>query len=565
VRDALSLWRSPLDQVALREARALRDRQPHCQLPYYEDLSQMTIYNYENYIYNNGNPQSPDSALTAMLNAMKTNRWGNYGGVAFIPQKSYAVDAYATTGHSVPPQCNLVASGTGGTPSGQNPPPNFFHFTITPAGAPYPSYFLYCSAGHTSGGQFFRGLAFQWETTSIIGDTCIYANTWNCRAIDCNFLNCPVAFDAQALSCGLEQCTIQYNSGPNGGGASGAGAFAAVVLQGSQCFAVGPGEFLQQSQAQGGPQKTCCISFQYGLEHGIVQDLHISHWSYGITYAISSDYTINHCMVTNVEFSCWETCVYMQPSSSNGKIYDQKYTSCTFTIDTDTPDMGSLVYIDPAGGSVNDVRFIGCTAYQSRGHGYEIRGGSNIEIIGGTSSGNGTTGGAGIAITGNCGSCAFIGVNLDASYPDADLGFSQAWAFLCTSSPSEQILLDGCSMQGYPSNPISVSGSPAALLIRNCPGYNDQNTPILAGIANLPAGMALSAATVGNHVTGATNYYGPSLVVFTAGGTGLTFTINGSSIAWSVPASGFVTYYVASPYDTIEFSNLPAHFTWLGK
>jgi hypothetical protein len=55
--------------------------------------------------------------------------------------------------------------------------------------------------------------------------------------------------------------------------------------------------------------------------------------------------------------------------------------------------------------------------------------------------------------------------------------------------------LDGV---GYPSNPISVSGSPTALLIGNCPGYNDQNTPIVAGIANLPANTRLSAATAGN-------------------------------------------------------------------
>jgi hypothetical protein len=46
INHALSLWRSPLDRVALAAAGALSDRQPRCSIPGYEDFSAMTVYNY---------------------------------------------------------------------------------------------------------------------------------------------------------------------------------------------------------------------------------------------------------------------------------------------------------------------------------------------------------------------------------------------------------------------------------------------------------------------------------------------------------------------------------------
>jgi hypothetical protein len=560
--EILSLWRSPLDKVGVCAAETLVDRQPRCQISYNEDFSQMTIFNYAYYVSAAMN-NDPDVALDAMLNAMKSNYYGNYGGVAFIPQQAYPTNqAYPVKapvgGHTVWSQCNMIASGTGGTTTGA-PPPAFFHFTITPqGGALNPSTFLSCSGNHTSGGQYFKGLSFQWGATTNTADTCILANTWNCRALECNFLNCPVAFDAAGLSCGLDRCTIQYNSGPNGSGFSG---FAAVRLRGSQCFAIGPGEFLQLSQLSGGPTNTCCISFESGLEHGVVRDLHISHWSYGITYAISSNNEIKYCDIANVEFSTYTTCIYMAPSTTNGKIYGQKYTSCTFSRDFSSINRGALVYIDAAGGGVNDVQFIACTAFQGQGSGYELHSGSNIQIIGGTSAGNGTTGGAGIAITGTCSPCTVIGVNLDATYPAAS-GQAQQWAFLCSGSPAYPVLLDNCSMHGYGSpGPVSVAGSPTDLRITNCPGYNDQNTTIAP---TPPLNTDVSASNAST-ITGGINYYGPSLVIFTNSTSMLTVKINSVTPGWIVPANAFVTIYLASPYDTINFGHAVAAFSWIGQ
>jgi hypothetical protein len=38
VNEILSLWRSPLDKVALAEAQALSDRRPRCSLPGYKSV-----------------------------------------------------------------------------------------------------------------------------------------------------------------------------------------------------------------------------------------------------------------------------------------------------------------------------------------------------------------------------------------------------------------------------------------------------------------------------------------------------------------------------------------------
>lgn len=60
--DILSLWRSPLDAVAIAQAQALSDCQPRCStIGYGEDFSAMTIYNFGNYV--EGYPSSYNDAI----------------------------------------------------------------------------------------------------------------------------------------------------------------------------------------------------------------------------------------------------------------------------------------------------------------------------------------------------------------------------------------------------------------------------------------------------------------------------------------------------------------------
>lgn len=613
MRDCLSLWRSPLDRVAETKARELAASQPRCDYPINQapvltnpqaadtvpifhqadgngyqvslasigaviggggggpviigpttDFSALTIYNYAAYgALPSGSSAVNATAMSAMLTAVLVHP---QGGTCFIPQFTYAI----TPGNFMIPYGTVMRSaGTGGWASGSAP--TFFHFNAQGDGT------LFNVTGpHNMGGARFIDLSIGFTNPTSGTTTAIAGDIPNVRAERCNISNAPIAFNATGLSCGLAQCTVQYNNGINGFGPGGAtfsgNEFAAVILNAPEVYFIGPGECLQNAQAapNNGPQHTVCIALSQHAEHAMVYGLHISHWSYGISYGLGAVNNCNYNHITNVEFASWVNCVYMQPTS--GTITGDKYTACTFTQDIGSTSVSSCVYIDTNGqgnGNIFDIDFIGCTFWQANLHGLEINSGSNIHVIGGTMSGNGTVatagglGGAGCAITGACGEVGLSGVNMNAQYATVFSAANQTWALLMTGSPSSRISLNNCTMiQGYSSGPVKVTGTPTALFITNCPGYNDQNTLICTSGGAIAPTVATSAST-GSTLAGGINYYGPSLVIFTTTATPTTFHYNATS--QTVPANQYVTIYVSSPYDTIFFSTAPASFNWFGK
>jgi hypothetical protein len=125
-----------------------------------------------------------------------------------------------------------------------------------------------------------------------------------------------------------------------------------------------------------------------------------------------------------------------------------------------------------------------------------------------------------------------------------------------------QVVLTDCSMEGF-ITPVLITGSVVELLIRNCVGYNDQDT-VINTLAHITDGTAYSAATQG--ANDGTSYYGPSLVMFTANSSaGGTFQVNGGT-PQGLLANQFVTVFLNSPYDTIQFNvHPPATFSWTGR
>jgi hypothetical protein len=193
MNEALSLWRSPLDKVALAGAGALSNRQPRCSvsIPYNEDFSAMTVYNYGYYF---SPPATSESALAAMLLAMDPSSRGNIGSAAFIPQQSLTMGDVSYFPFIVPDQCNIFSSGTGG--SGGSPP--FHHFVIEVSGGVT---FLSCSgSAFTTGGTYFQWLAFHWVGSTSIYDTCILAATGNCCATRCTSPTVPRRFMLRHLA-----------------------------------------------------------------------------------------------------------------------------------------------------------------------------------------------------------------------------------------------------------------------------------------------------------------------------------------------------------------------------
>ncbi len=552
--EILSLWRSPLDRAALAEATAICQRQPRCSIGYGEDFHLMTIYNYGYYI---SQPlATPTSALTAMFHAMANA--APIGGRAFIPQQSFAVDA-TSTGFTVPDQCDIDASGGGGV-LGSVSGSDFFHFVITPQG-PGASIFFNCTASsNTDGGIYIRSLAFQWGATSQAGDNCVYAGLWNTRAINCTFTDCPFAFDANANACTLEQCTIDYTvpatTGPND--------TTAVLLRATQDAVIGPGQFAQTSQASGGATGCTCIAVK-NAEHPLICDMQILGWTIGVDF--SQGDSTRWAQITNCEIECWQTALNIAVAASGSHTTAGiKVIGCTLTKTSDTTDfVNPVVNITTNGRSdqlqLNDISLIDCTVFSmaqqpllGAQHGLVIAGGSGIKIIGGTFSNNGPRGGAGIAIIGTCQDIQIIGANLQPSYPAAPNVNSQNYALLVSSSPTGAVLVSGCDMTGYGGSPVSVTAAQASLFIYDCPGYNDQNTPLSATTHMLETGV--SAATSSNP------YFGPSVIMY-SGTAAVTLHAFGSTTTIT-SSSGIV--FLPSPYDSFYFTPAPpTTFTWIGK
>jgi hypothetical protein len=551
--EILSLWRSPLDQVGLSEAQTLASRQPRCSIGYGEDFSAMTIYNFGHYVMGGA---SPSMALTNMFLAMGAAN--PIGGRAFVPQKTFSVVA-PTGGFTVPDQCDMDGSGGGGSLPPAAGGTAFYHFVITPQ-ATGTSKFLNCVdnmiSGHTSGGVYFRSLAFEWGASTEATDTCIYAAVWNTRAINCTFTNCPLAFNGQDLACTLEQCTISYNvATPN--------STRAVILSGQENAVLGPSQFAQTSIATGGATGCTCISIE-SAEHPVVSGIQIYEWTIGIDFA--NEQETRFAQITNCDIQCWETALNIGvPAFAANITTSIKCTGCLLAKTSDSTDSTGkpIVKISSNGfpnTMLNDVALIDCTVFNMQAiaapnqHGLQIISGSNIKVIGGTYSNNSISAGAGIAITGSPTDVQIIGVNLQPSYPGSPNVRSQQYGLLISGTP-DAVLVSGCDMTGYTvmgSAPVVVTGFPqTGLLIFDCPGYNDQNTPLSATTTDLTTGV--SAAT------SSTPYFGPSVIIY-SGVSSMTLTVFGQTIP-----SSFGIVYLPSPYDTFSFSTAPTSFTWIGK
>ncbi|HVN68351.1 MAG TPA: hypothetical protein VMU38_01675 [Candidatus Binatia bacterium] len=550
----LSLWRSPLDQVALYESQMLGRRQVRCSIGQDEDFSAMTIFNYTKYVDSAGG--DPNAALTNMFAAMAPGPYAT-GGTAFIQQRALSRNMLASsTGFSVPDQSNLIGSGGGGSLVGSPPPNDFHHFVIDFSGG---TIFLSCTGSYTGGGIHFRGLSFKAAMpVPSTNDTCIYAATDSCRAVNCVFTDIPTAFYALGDNCTLEQCTITYDTKD---GAT------AIVIAAAGCGIFGPAEIDQRPQggANPGPADCTAVSLE-GAEQTVIADVHLTDWNIGVDFAQlggAMDTEIRNC-----EIQCWQSALNISvPSAMPNQIAGVKVTSCMLAKSTQSTDQSAIVLIDPDGGigQLSDITLLDCTVFSGAAsanaqYGLEIVGGTNVKILGGTYSNNGSVGGAGIAITGACGDIQILGANLQPSYPWAgsvpgsNLNFQQ-YGLLVTAAPVGTVIVKGCDLTGYDrllgQQPVNVTVPVAqGLFVENCPGYNDSNTAL-----NLltPPTSPTAAATC------STPYFGPSVVAF-SNPTPVYLTVFGQTVALS-----FGVIYLPSPYDEISFAAAPSSFSWSGK
>ncbi len=555
----------------------------------WEGSDNNTIYNAVDFGTTAGGSASSNSdALTSLFTAM-TAAAGLGGGTARIPQYNFPVDA-SDGGIVVPPVptgtgdggCIIQGLGTGGSSGGGSANPAF-HFSISdPSPNLGPFIFLSSTGNHTSGGTFFKNLAFKWMGPLFSLDTCLSLSVWNNGVDSCTFTDCPTAMNFRNLAGSARRCTIDYNVStlPN---------VTAIIVQGLQNEISGPSEMDGHSLAGtstciliGGGPMTC--------EHNTIRGVHIYGWSYGIDYSDINETGTGSGTSNNVidgnKIDCIVTCINLVPSNAGGMIFNQIFSNNEITKNQDSTVANPIVYIDSntvAASNIGPIFLVNNLIYSNvtsakgmakpNQYGVQIGTCEAVSIIGGQISQVGTRvggdGTANVCISGSPASVIISDVNLSSSYAGANSGAdtgasgsaASEFALLITGTPS-YIQVDNCYMGGpWAASPVSVTGTPGRLIITNCAGYNDQNTTINT-LAHIAIGTAYSAAAAGAH--GGTSYYGPSFVMFKANASVSSFQYNGG-VAQALLPSQVVCLTLASPYDTIQFSTLPAAFTWVGK
>lgn len=538
-----------------------------------------------------GSALNNTAALTTMLAAMGLAP-GLPGGMAWIPQYEFLVSA-STSGITIPSGCIVQGLGTGGQ-SGTKA----FHFSIADPTLTGPNIFLNCSGAHTSGGTYLNNLAFHWVTPEFAKDTCLFLDYWNSTARDCTFTDCPTAVNMQGLGSLLDHCTISYRQNINN-----PSAVTAILLGAINAQISGPSEFNGNIGGGGSPVGTdTCISIGGGTPSSnecTISRVHIVGWSYGIDYSDinmtgvgsgTQDNVIRDCVM-----ECNVTCVNLTPISGK-QIFNQKFVDNTITKGQDSPNGGPIVFIDSNEGvetNIGPIDLVNNTIYsnvtggdgqggmgghsgeaQDNQYGVQIGTCAAVSIIGGQISqmggNNGTTGSANICISGDPAYVLIDSVNLSAVYAGANhgtatgsTGSAASYYGLFIPGGPDRVIVNNCDLTGV-TVPVGVSPTSTLtyLSVTNCPGYNDQNTPINT-ITNITTGVAYKAAA--QSANGGTSYWGPSFVMFTANSSGGTFQYNGGAAQTLLP-SQVVCLTLASPYDTIQFNtHAPAAFAWIGK
>jgi hypothetical protein len=541
-----------------------------------------TVYNAEDFgAATSGTASGNTAALAALFTAMTNAELP--GGMTWIPQYNFPVNA-STNGLSVSNQAIIQGLGTGG----QTGSTEAFHFSINDSSSA--GIFFSCNGTHTSGGTFFKNLAFQWVNPGYAGDTCLYLNYWNNGVDSCTFTDCPIAMNFQGLGDSATRCTISY-----GVNIATPANTTAIVMAGHQCEVSGPSE-MSGGALSGSTSATFC-SIGGGVSncnHNTFRNLHIYGWDYGIDYSDINDVIApthsgtQNTVIDGCHMEIFKTCVYMTPYDNSGQIFNQTIVNCNLQKGQNSTDGSPVVFIDSNGGTptnigpillVNNLIFSNVTSAgnnsgvaQNNQYGVQIGSCAAVSIIGGQISqmggNNGTTGTANICISGAPTLVTIDGVNLSATYAGANSGnatgtkgSAASYYGLLISGAAGTVTVDNCSFAGC-TVPVAVTGSVTELLVTNCPGYNDQNITINT-LANISTGTAYQAANQGAH--GGTSYFGPSFVMFTAHANGGTFQYNGGTAQTLLP-SQVVCLTLASPYDTIQFNtHKPAAFAWIGK
>lgn len=379
----------------------------------------------------------------------------------------------------------------------------------------------------------------------------------NVRIFRVEFLNCPQAvWFESSLFCTMLQCNV-YNA----------------VNEGVPVTIGNSGSLKQGLETRitdclflfSGTPSAASVALQiYGCDQLRVVNTKLQGWGQGILItpgvgAVSG--SASNLYFGNVkcypESVAEATAAAVLIQTGNGKSVAQVlFHGCDFTPPaTAGPYTGAGIYINPGSGTVVDqIRFVDCYSCIWLGPGMQIAGGSNIEILGGYYSCNGQAedlpspySASGIAITGAATGIRITGAACNNSVYayNAQQPGTQAYG-VYVSAGASSVRIHSCDLTGNSDNGVLVTGATAApsdvfikhcdftglsapaqvvtpvtnLQITDCPGYNDQGTPVSSTAP--PSGVSFNGSYAG---TGFTPYYGPVMCYCASNATATIETI----------------------------------------
>lgn len=536
---------------------------PPTTLPANVDLSSLGIYNFENFgavSGISGQAQSTAAMITMLAKVGATSPlggrcWFKMGNYLLIPPPGGFVIPDQVTFEGASVQAGVPASG------GDNPSSGLQQLVMEGGDG---TFFTTPAASHTSGGRYIEKLCFAFgPLPATLGTTTCFdiQGGWRVALYKCVIENFPRAANLSSLNAGLDQVTIRYNKGPDGGGPGGAipvgpGAsnFAMVRFNAPQTYCFGPAELLQLSVSNGGPKQCVAMSIVGGTDHVMTREVHVADLSYGYTWGFGSSQPAKFNVHTGDKCECWSSVGWMQlQTGGTMTIFAEKFTGCTYQISQFSTDTKPVWLIDPNGqpnSAIAGCEWDNCDFAQGNVDGVEVRGGQDLKWKGGHMCGNGAGSFAGFAITGAAGDLELEGINMQPTYPGALNVKAQGHAFRIADNAlyNGVCTVRGGNWRGYPSTGptdqalligANAFGPNGRLYINLVKGYNDgpNGTPVNIGTGTVP-NVPTSAAAQG--------FFGPSRAEFSAV-AGNNVSLNGQNL----PLAGGSLTLDLGPYDVI--------------
>jgi parallel beta-helix repeat protein len=247
-----------------------------------------------------------------------------------------------------------------------------------------------------------------------------------------------ILIDNKALAVNVLACTISYDSSYSGVACTAIKTSGAEtnIEQCSLTFGV-----------SGGDAAYTGIDI-IGSSYARVTDTQVSGFGTGIMLGAEGVGTARGAIFTGLDVDALGACVYI-----NGPAYDVCFANCSFAPTNAESPGATGVIVGTSGGENSDydtIRFTACTVEGFGTYGHEVLCGQNLQVNGGSYSGNGT---AGIAVVGDAAEVQITGANCIGTAGTA----TQEFGIYIAGGQDVQVVGVNCSGNGVAG--IQISGS----------------------------------------------------------------------------------------------------------